>query len=174
MRKILRTSAAAMFLAATAAASAQDGMPTMMADVIDTSGASVGTVSFMQTPSGFVVIKADISGLEPGVHGFHIHETGECDAEGGFESAGGHYSGGMEHGVLTEGGPHAGDLPNVEVGGDGTLVTEIFTDRVSIGGETNPLDDADGSAIMVHSGADDYQSQPSGDAGSRVACGVLK
>ncbi|WP_108662637.1 superoxide dismutase family protein [Acuticoccus kandeliae] len=176
MRNCLRTAiAAGLLLTAPAAALAQEGMPTMMANVINATGAAIGTVSFTQTPSGMVLIALDIADLEPGVHGLHIHETGQCDAADGFKSAGGHYSGGMEHGVLSEGGPHAGDLPNVTVGADGTLVMEIFTDRISVAADgENPLGDEDGSAIMIHSGADDYQSQPAGDAGSRIACGVIE
>ena len=160
-------------LAMTGAAYAQQ--EEMSADVIDATGNSVGTVTFAATPSGMVHITAEISGIEEGVHGFHIHETGECDPATDFESAGGHYAGDMQHGILVEGGPHPGDLPNAHVGSDGMLTVEIFTDRISLGSDgENPLADDDGSAIIVHSGADDYESQPSGDAGSRVACGVIE
>ena len=144
------------------------------ADVIDASGETVGSVTVTQTASGQVLVAAEISGLAPGEHGFHIHETGLCDAEGGFESAGRHYAGEGDpaHG-LVEGGPHAGDMPNQTVGEDGMLVAEVFNPRVTLAGGTNPLDDADGSALMVHSDADDYESQPSGAAGGRVACAVI-
>ena len=146
----------------------------LTATVIGADGAEIGTASFTQTASGTVLVKARIEGLEPGEHGFHIHETGECDAADGFKSAGGHYAGegDPKHG-LVEGGPHAGDMANVTVGEDGVLEVAVFNPRVSLTDGTNPLADADGSALMVHSGADDYESQPSGDAGSRVACGVI-
>ena len=143
-------------------------------DVIGADGSSIGTATLTETASGQVLVRADVSGLEPGEHGFHIHETGLCDAQGGFESAGGHYAGEGDpsHG-LVEGGPHAGDMPNQLAGADGRLVAEVFNPRVTLAGDTNPLDDDDGSALMIHSGADDYESQPSGDAGGRVGCAVI-
>jgi len=140
--------------------------------VISADGAEIGTVNLTQTPHG-VLVKADIEGLPEGVHGFHIHETGACDPEDGFKSAGGHYAAGKAHGFLAEDGPHPGDMPNVTVGSDGHLQVEVYNTRLSIDGETPVLDD-DGSALMIHSGADDYTSQPSGDAGSRIACAVLE
>lgn len=146
----------------------------MTASVINSEGEEVGTATFTETAAGVVLIRAEVSGLEPGEHGFHIHETGECDPATNFESAGGHYAGeGSPNHGLVEGGPHAGDMPNVTVGEDGTLIVEVFNPRISLSGDTNPLADADGSALMIHSGADDYESQPSGDAGGRVACGVI-
>ena len=143
-------------------------------DVIGTDGASIGTATLTETASGIVLIEATIEGLEPGEHGFHIHETGRCEPDTGFDTAGGHYvgEGDPKHG-LVEGGPHAGDMANQHVGPDGVLRADVFNPRVTLAGATNPLDDADGSALMVHSGADDYESQPSGAAGSRVACGVI-
>jgi superoxide dismutase, Cu-Zn family len=143
------------------------------ANMIDAEEREAGTVTLNQTKSGFVHIIVEMTGLPAGPHGFHIHETGECDPSGGFESAGGHLAGDREHGINAEGGPHPGDFPNVHVGEDGVLKVEIFTDRVTLGEGENPLFDEDGSAVMVHSGADDYESQPSGDAGDRIACGVV-
>ncbi len=154
-------------------ASAQEEQ--VSANMIDAEENEVGTVTFNATPSGMVHIIVEMSDLPPGPHGFHIHETGECDPEGGFESAGGHYAGDMEHGVGSENGPHPGDLPNVHVSENGVLKVEFFTDRVSLGeGGENPLIDDDGSAVMVHAAADDYESQPSGEAGERLACGVIE
>lgn len=140
--------------------------------VISADGDEIGTVTLTQTPQG-VLVKADIEGLPQGLHGFHIHETGACDAADGFKSAGGHYAAGKSHGFLVEGGPHPGDMPNVAVGADGHLQVEVYNTRISIDGET-PILDEDGSALMIHSGPDDYSSQPSGDAGSRIACAVLE
>ncbi len=153
------------------AAHAQDAT----AKMINAEGQDIGTITLSTTPSGMLHIVTDLTGLPPGVHAFHIHETGTCDPATKFDSAGGHYAGGHEHGILVEGGPHAGDLPNVFVGDDGVLKVEDFTDRVSLaeGGE-NPLKDADGSAFVIHAKPDDYKSQPSGDAGDRIACGVVE
>ena len=144
------------------------------APVIGMDGSEIGTTTLRQTASGIVLVSARIEGIEPGEHGFHIHETGECDASDGFKSAGGHYAGeGDPNHGLVEGGPHAGDMANQYVGEDGILEAEVFNPRISLSGETNPLADADGSALMVHSGPDDHESQPSGAAGDRVACAVL-
>ena len=137
-------------------------------------GAEAGTVSFDQTASGLLHVFVEMAGLPPGPHGFHIHETGECSAEGGFESAGGHLAGNMEHGSMAEGGPHPGDFPNVHVGEGGVLKVEFFSERLTLDEGENGLFDADGSAVVVHADPDDYESQPSGEAGDRIACGVIE
>lgn len=147
------------------------------AELKDRHGKAVGTVEFRGTDSGVMLVTASVQGLAPGDYGFHIHETGRCDPAGGFESAGGHLSAGEKHGVLTEDGPHPGDLPNISVAEGGNLSAEFFVDRLSVEGgwfEDAGLFDDDGSAVVIHSGADDYTSQPSGDAGDRIACGVIE
>ena len=170
----LGLAAALAFVPAFGARAAGHTTGEMTADLINAEGETIGSATLTQTASGEVLVRAEASGLEPGVHGFHIHETGVCDPATGFESAGGHYvgEGDPKHG-LVEGGPHAGDMANQTVAADGTLVAEAFNPRVTLDGDTNPLADADGSALMIHSGADDYESQPGGDAGSRVACAVI-
>jgi Cu-Zn family superoxide dismutase len=123
-----------------------------------------------------VHLVARAEGLPPGFHGFHIHTTGRCDAPT-FTSAGGHFNpGGATHGG------HAGDLPSLLVNADGTATLETATDRFSIG----DLRDADGSAVMIHSGPDNFANIPAryggpdqetlntGDSGSRIACGVVR
>ena len=112
------------------------------------------------------------AGLEPGQHGFHLHTTGRCEGPD-FKSAGGHLNPlDREHGALNPEGKHVGDMPNLEVGTSRTASTTI-----DIGPDTaayrNYLFDADGTAIVIHAGPDDYRTDPAGDAGSRVACGVL-
>ena len=112
------------------------------------------------------------TGLEPGEHGFHLHTTGKCEAPG-FTSAGGHLNpAGNEHGSLNPAGKHLGDLPNLVVGASRTASADVDL------GPANEslmdiLFDADGTAVVIRAGADDYRSDPAGDAGSRVACGVL-
>jgi Cu-Zn family superoxide dismutase len=152
-------------------ASAQDAK-SATAELKDTNGEVVGMVELRDTPNG-VWVNASIAGLPQGTHGFHIHETGKC--EGDFKSAGGHFApAGNKHGILVEGGPHAGDMPNIHVPSDGRLNFEVFAPAVTLDeGAEGSLFDSDGSAIMVHSGVDDYKSQPSGDAGARIACGVV-
>ncbi len=164
--------AVATILLLPAAARAQDASAT--ASMFDAQGQSVGTVTFSETKSGLLHVFVEIAGVQPGAHGFHVHETGKCDAADGFKSAGGHLAGGKDHGVLVEGGPHAGDFPNVHAGQDGVVKAEFFTDRLTLGDGGNGLMDQDGSAVVLHSGPDDYTSQPAGDAGDRIACGVVE
>jgi Cu-Zn family superoxide dismutase len=128
----------------------------------------------MQTPHG-VLIDADLSSLPPGEHAFHIHQTGRCDAADGFKSAGSHYSPSKrEHGFKVEGGPHAGDMPNQFVGADGNLRIHVFNSAVSLTQGEGSLVDGGGTALVVHAKADDYRSQPAGDAGDRIACAVIE
>lgn len=173
---ILATAAAAACLAPVAVTAQK--AETATAALKSAEGGDVGRVTLRQTASGVIVVQATGTGLPPGEHGFHIHETGQCDASGGFKSAGGHLAGDRKHGVLVEGGPHPGDLPNVTVAGDGKLAAEFFLTRLEMDGngwfdEVGLFDD-DGSAVVIHSGPDDYRSQPSGASGDRIACGVFE
>lgn len=139
----------------------------------NSNGERVGTVEMRATPNETVWLRLSAEGLEPGTHAFHIHETGQCTPD--FEAAGGHFNpGNKELGILVEGGPHAGDFPNIHVPASGKLTVEFFGDGISLeeGAQGSVFDD-DGSAIIIHSGADDYESQPAGDAGNRIACGVI-
>lgn len=113
------------------------------------------------------------TGLSAGEHGFHLHTTGLCEAPD-FKSAGGHLNpAGNQHGALNPDGKHLGDLPNLVVGASRSATTEI-----ELGADTpelrDALFDADGTAIVIHAEADDYRSDPAGEAGARVACGVLR
>ena len=173
MLRILAT--LAFSLATTASALAAGHISDeVTAPVIGADGSEIGTATFKQTAAGAVLVTARIEGMTPGEHGFHIHETGKCEHEDGFKSAGGHYAGeGDPNHGLVDGGPHAGDMANAFVGEDGVLEVSAINPRVSMSGGTNPLADADGSALMVHAGPDDYESQPSGAAGDRVACAVI-
>jgi superoxide dismutase, Cu-Zn family len=155
-------------LLAAAPASAQKAN----ALLINPDGEEIGNVAIEQLARG-VWISAQASRLPPGVHAFHIHQTGRCDTPD-FKSAGGHFNPtGKQHGWNNPEGHHAGDFPNVHVQEDGVLAVEVFTDAVTLGeGETSLFDD-DGSAIVMHAGADDYHTDPAGDAGARIACGVI-
>lgn len=132
-------------------------------------GTEHGTVTIQPTASGQMLVTLDLTGIPEGEHGFHIHETGDCSADD-FTSAGGHLAGDAEHGVMAENGPHPGDFPNITPNADGEVTLAYFNERLT----GDMLMDDDGSAVVIHSGADDYESQPSGDAGSRIACGVIE
>lgn len=133
-------------------------------------GAAMGTVTLTQAPHG-VIIAADLTGLTPGGHAFHIHETGSCTPD--FTAAGGHFAPkGHGHGYAHEGGVHAGDLPNVFASADGTVRVDVFTNKVTLTADLpHTLFDEDGSAIIVHEKPDTYGDDPA--AGARIACGVI-
>jgi Cu-Zn family superoxide dismutase len=159
--------------AALAAGPALAQEVTATASLKGTDGQDFGTVSFAETPAG-VLITAELKGLPPGVHGFHLHEKGACTPD--FKAAGGHFNPtGAEHGFMAEGGPHAGDMPNIHVPDSGSLTIEVLDPYISLKeGMEETLFDDDGTAVVIHAGADDYTSQPSGDAGDRIACGVVE
>lgn len=144
-----------------------------VAHVKGVEGDGLGKVSFSQTAEG-VLLQAQLDGLKPGVHAIHIHETGKCDGPD-FKSAGGHFNpDNVSHGFLVGRESHAGDMPNFTVSSDGKAVVEIMNPDVTLTtGKPNSLLGGSGTAVVVHSGADDYRSQPAGDAGKRVACGVI-
>ncbi len=135
-------------------------------------GLPAGTAQLLATSDGVSVTVA-LAGFEPGTHAVHLHMTGSCEAPD-FKSAGGHLNpGAKQHGMQNPMGSHLGDMPNVEVAanGTGTITTRLSGTRDEI---LDAIYDGDGTAVVVHSGADDYKSDPAGNAGSREACGVIK
>lgn len=152
---------------------AADAPLTAKADFVDQTGKSVGTATLRALPEG-VLIHVDLKGLPPGPHGFHIHEAGKCEPAQKFKSAGGHFNPTHKaHGVLSGEGPHAGDLPNLYVPGDGHLQADLIDDAVTLSPGPSSLLKTGGTAFVVHAKPDDYKSQPAGDAGDRLACGVI-
>lgn len=145
----------------------------MMVELKNGEDKKVGTAELKQEAEG-VVIKLEASDLPPGTHGFHIHEAGKCEAPT-FESAGGHFNPtNANHGFDDEKGPHAGDLPNLEVGEDGTVDIEVVAENVTLlADEPNSLLGPEGTALVIHAEADDGKSQPAGNAGDRIVCGVI-
>lgn len=143
------------------------------ASFLDAQDQQVGTAQLSAVPSGGVLIDMELTGLPANQWiAVHIHETGNCDHGSGHASAGGHFNPtASDHGFHSENGPHSGDLPNQYIGADGVLRAQIHNAMVSL---DQPTDGIRGRAIMVHAGADDYASQPAGDAGARIACAVVE
>jgi Cu-Zn family superoxide dismutase len=144
--------------------------PYAAAEVSGAEGEIAGSVTLYETASGTVLARINLSGLPEGPHGIHLHETGDCSAAD-FSSAGGHIAGDQQHGVLAEGGPHPGDMPNMVAGADGLMKGDSFLPLLDL---EAMIADGDGAALIVHADPDDYSSQPSGNAGSRLACGVFE
>jgi len=174
----LALGAAALMPAQQSAIAAHHEAPTapdapLHADAIDADGKKIGTVVVEQTPNG-VLISASIDGIPAGEHGFHLHETGVCDPATGFKSAGGHYAPrSRSHGLKELAGPHAGDMPNQWANDHEQLRANVLNTNVTLGEGPSSLHDADGTALVVHAGKDDYTSQPSGAAGARLVCAVI-
>jgi Cu-Zn family superoxide dismutase len=143
------------------------------AELMNASGQKVGTVTLVERGAS-VELQVEASGLGPGPHGIHFHEVGQCEAPG-FTSAGGHFNPlGKQHGLESPNGAHAGDLPNLEADASGQATYTAKTDRVRLGGGALSIFDADGTALIIHAGPDDQMTDPAGNSGARVVCGVLK
>jgi Cu-Zn family superoxide dismutase len=141
--------------------------------LITGSGAVVGTVT-MEQQAGGVAVMVSASGLTPGQHGIHVHAVGRCDPPD-FTSAGGHANPtNRQHGLGNPAGPHAGDLPNLTADGDGKTYLSVTTNQFTLTPGRTSLFDADGAALIIHAQADDQVTDPAGNAGSRVACAVLR
>jgi len=163
-----------MMSLATAYASAQAPAtaPAAKATLKDAQGKTLGEATLRESPAG-VLVKLDLQGVPPGTHAFHIHTVGKCDAPD-FMTAGGHFNPTtMKHGLMATGGPHAGDMPNLFVPADGKLSVEVLDANVTLSAGPRSVFDTDGSALMLHATADDYASDPAGNAGARIACGVI-
>lgn len=164
------------FVFATVAlhALAKEDLLAARATLMDNEGREAGTASFTQGENGLLV-HIEAHGLTPGRHGFHIHSAGDCSDHDHFKKAGGHaMNEGETHGILSAR-PHAGDFPNLFAGKDGVATADFFNERLSLADMKRglPLLDQDGSALMIHQDADDYVTDPTGNSGDRVACGVI-
>jgi Cu-Zn family superoxide dismutase len=139
----------------------------------DGSGRTVAVAQLIPATEGVQVVLS-ANGLPAGVHGVHIHQTGSCDAPD-FTTAGGHFNPtSRQHGTENPNGPHAGDLPNltVDANGHGSL-NGTARGVTLVGGGANSLRKPGGTALVVHASADDYRTDPSGNSGARIACGVI-
>ncbi|MBK6414132.1 superoxide dismutase family protein [Sphingopyxis sp.] len=139
------------------------------ADLKTASGAAAGKAT-AAIINGRVMLILQVEGLPPGQHGVHVHMIGKCDAPK-FESAGGHWNpADVQHGLDAPGGQHAGDMPNLVVQDNGRATLAYELKGASFAG----LMDEDGSAMVVHASADDQKTDPSGNSGDRIACGIFK
>lgn len=167
-RNVILASLLSLLVAIAAPALAAD---TAHAVLKDKDGKEVGTVDLTDTPNG-VLMHLDLTAVPPGDHGFHVHAVGKCEPPD-FKSAGGHFNPDeTKHGLMTANGPHAGDMPNLFVPENGKITLEVLAPLVTLKGDPALLDD-DGSALVIHAAPDDYQSDPAGNAGDRIACGVV-
>jgi Cu-Zn family superoxide dismutase len=142
------------------------------ADLMDAKGNKVGTAKITPETTG-VKITASLMGLPPGMHAFHIHTVGKCDAPD-FMTAGGHFNPEMKkHGKDNPMGAHAGDLQNFTVGANGKAKFTAMAPNVTLAEGSNSLFHDGGTALMIHAMADDYKTDPTGNAGGRIACGVI-
>jgi superoxide dismutase, Cu-Zn family len=162
----------AIWLACTAIAFGQDRLPMAKAELHNGQGELVGIVTLAETTDGVRVV-AQVHNLPTGYHGFHIHEVGKCEPPG-FKSAGEHFNPyGAPHGLKEPKGSHAGDLPNLLVAPDGTGVLVAYAPVVTLRADQNSLFHGGGTAFIVHSQPDDQLTNPSGNSGDRIACGVI-
>jgi len=143
-----------------------------MAAITDASGHDLGSL-MLTDGSGGITVSGTLRGLPPGEHGIHVHTTGACDAPA-FTTAGGHWNPTSKmHGSQNPAGPHLGDMMNITVGADSSVAVQLTTSGGSLHG-ADMLMDADGAAVVMHAKGDDYKTDPSGNSGDRVACGVIK
>ena len=171
---------AALLVAVCAACSStqmrRNSVSSAVAIIYNLNGAPIGTAQLWQESNGLVNVEIASLALPQGAHGIHFHEVGRCDGGAtAFSTAGAHYNPlGKQHGLENPNGPHAGDAPNLVTPDGGVGKVAFSTGRVTLTPGTMTLFDTDGSSIVVHAMADDQMSQPAGNSGARIACGIVR
>ena len=151
---------------------AVEAAETAKATLKDAKGQDVGSVSFIQAPAG-VLLRLSLKDVPAGEHAFHIHAVGKCEPPS-FDSASGHFNPANAHHGMMSGPGHAGDMPNLHVPASGVLDLEVLNASITLDKDKpNSVFHHGGTAIVIHAGKDDYTSDPAGNAGSRIICGVI-
>lgn len=138
----------------------------------DAQGRSIGTATLSKAANG-VMIKLNVENLSPGPHAIHVHQTAKCEGPD-FKSAGGHFNpDGKHHGLENPEGPHAGDIPSFTVGSKGRAETMVIAPNITLGDDPHSVFAGGGTALVIHAKGDDGKTDPAGNAGDRIACGVI-
>ena len=142
-------------------------------EIKDLQGASVGTATLSPAKGGGVSIALDLRNLAPGEHAFHVHQVAKCEPP--FATAGPHFNpAAKKHGLENPDGSHAGDMKNITVGADGTAKVVVLNTQVTLGDGPNSVFLNGGTSLVVHAKPDDMKTDPAGNAGDRIACGVIR
>ncbi len=159
-------------IVATAALAQGNGARHASATLLDPAGNVVGEAKFTEDAAGKLHVNVKVEGISPGLHGIHLHAVGSCSPT--FAAAGGHHNPlARQHGLDNPSGAHSGDLPNLTVNGAGRGHLDAVSDRATLSPGPVTLFDADGSSVIIHAAEDDQVTDPTGNSGARIACGVI-